>query len=299
MPFTGQLGMAPGWERGACNKDCQETISACVLAHVNTSGQHIALWLDGDAPSLGYGRSAAYPFQEGSFFGNIFTSPPKAYYCNGKDFDFGVVPGRLGGNQAGSPYQNPFGSNGACATSCTAADAPYGSDGYKACNNFKHVMTVYRDFDPNTQYVIENYGAHTWIDVYNFSTADGGNIEGWSPNNLINQRWYIKRYAPGQYQIISALSGKCMDVAGRSTAAETNVQQWTCNGGANQLWQLLPQGGGWYQIRSVLTANTSSPMCLDLKSASATPGTNIQQYNCGAFGAVAQKWMIYLPSGQI
>jgi len=49
-----------------------------VLAHVNTSGKHIALWLDGEAPSLGYGRSADYPFQEGSFFGNIFSSTPKA-----------------------------------------------------------------------------------------------------------------------------------------------------------------------------------------------------------------------------
>ena len=87
--FAGQLGVAPEWESGSCDTDCQERVSACVLAHVNTTGQHIQLWLDSDVPSIGWGRSTDYPYQEGSFFGNIFESPPKAYYCDGKDLQSG------------------------------------------------------------------------------------------------------------------------------------------------------------------------------------------------------------------
>ena len=52
IPFAGQLGMVPSWEYGACNKDCQEIISACVLAHVNTAGIHVPLFLD--ATELGW-----------------------------------------------------------------------------------------------------------------------------------------------------------------------------------------------------------------------------------------------------
>src|SRR5262249_45025927 len=43
--FQGLLGMAPGWETGACGQTCQEDVSACLLAHVNTAGVHIPLWI--------------------------------------------------------------------------------------------------------------------------------------------------------------------------------------------------------------------------------------------------------------
>lgn len=296
IPFSGQMGVAPSWETGACDAGCQERVSACVLAHVNTSGQHVGLWLVSDIPSLGWGRSTSYPYQEGSFFGNIFVSPPKAYFCNGKDFDLGLVPGRLGAAQSGSPYQNPFGSNAACSSSCAAADYPNGGDGYKACYGYNHVVTAYRDFAPGAMYVIKNRVTNTFVDVAGFSKVDGGNIHAWGPTNASNQRWYIKRVAANQYQIVSADSGKCMEVAGFSTAAETNVQQWSCHGGQNQLWELNPKGLGWYEVRSVMTAKSGSPMCLDIKNTSSANGANIQQFHCGWFGYGAQQWMIALPN---
>jgi hypothetical protein len=56
-----------------------------------------------------------------------------------------VVPGRLGDNSRnGEPYTNPFGSGALCRDRCAAADYPYGSDGYKACNGWNHVVTVWR-----------------------------------------------------------------------------------------------------------------------------------------------------------
>ncbi len=117
--LNGALGLAPEWETGACDTHCQEIMSACLMAHVNTTGQHINLWMVSSDPDVGWGYTYDYPYQEGSFFGNIFTSSPKAYYCNGNDFDSGVVPGRLGAGQVGAPYADPFGTPGLCRTSCT------------------------------------------------------------------------------------------------------------------------------------------------------------------------------------
>ena len=143
--FPGQIGVAPEWETGTCGTDCQQQVTACLLAHVNTSGVHIALWLDGDSTAINWGQNAAYPDEEGSFFGNIFVSPPVAYYCNGKDFDVGVVPGRIGAGQTNAPYKNPFASPGYCRDHCTPADIPHANDGYKACDGYNHIVTVWRN----------------------------------------------------------------------------------------------------------------------------------------------------------
>jgi hypothetical protein len=292
--FQGALGVASEWETGSCGVDCQQQLSACMMAHVNTSGQHIALMLDGDSPSLGWGQDPNYPFQEGSFFGNIFASPPQAYYCEGRDFDRGVVQGRIGANQSGAPYSNPFGTGGFCNQNCTVADIPNQNDGYKACRGFNHVITVWRDFDPNTKYTFTNHVTYSLIDVAGFSTANGGAVQEWQGTGATNQKWYIRRRAPKVYEIASAYSGKCLEVGGFSTSAETPLQQWTCNGTQNQLWQLNPKGQGWYEVRSMLTVNSANPMCMDVYQTNNANGTRIQQYNCGAYGYAAQQWMIQL-----
>ena len=150
--FGGQLGMAPEWEYGSCGNACQEYVTSCLMAHLNTSGTNVPLWLVSDNRAIGWGRSSTYPNMEGSFFGNIFVSPPKAYYCNGPGFSTNVVPGRLGAYQSGAPYTNPFGTNTYCwirtstlnQQNCTPADYPYQNDGFKACKGYNHVMTVWR-----------------------------------------------------------------------------------------------------------------------------------------------------------
>ncbi len=104
-----------------------ESISACMMAHVNTSGVHVPLWLDSADSAIGWGIDRTnYPMQEGTFFGNIidtgpisgYTSKPGlvapiAYYCDGAGYPSGasgVVAGRLGANNSSSLYSNPFGS---------------------------------------------------------------------------------------------------------------------------------------------------------------------------------------------
>jgi hypothetical protein len=292
--FPGSLGVAPEWESGSCGADCQKQMTACMMAHINTTGQHIALWLDGDSSALGWGQNANYPFQEGSFFGNIFTSPPTAYYCEGRDFDRGVVHGRLGADQNGAPYSNLGGTGTPCSSVCVAADSPHQADGYKSCGGYNHVVTVWRDFDPTTAYTMVNRNTHTAAEVSGFSTSDLANVQAWAPNGGKNQQWKIQRVSAGLYKIVNVNSNKCLDVAGASTSSGANVEQYTCNGGKNQLWRIVPKGAGYYQIRTELTNTSSSPNCLDIYSVSGANGANVQSFQCDVNGGVAQQWKVDL-----
>jgi hypothetical protein len=119
--YPGMFGLATQYKTGACDVACQQAISACMLAHVNTTGANIPLYLVSSNAKIGWGTSQQYPSREGTFFGNIFTAP-NAFYCLGPDFDVNVVPGRLGSNSSGSPYKNPYGTNAQCG-SCTTDPA--------------------------------------------------------------------------------------------------------------------------------------------------------------------------------
>jgi hypothetical protein len=156
--FAGGIGLTPQWETGTCDSTCQQWISACMLAHVNTAGIHVPIWIVGQNSYLGWGQSASYPNQEGTFFGNIFAlntaGHTDAYYCEGPGFDKTVVDGRLGSNQVGAPYRDLFASGYCHINGCTASDSLTNgvADGYKACamgdgamNAWNTMITVWRD----------------------------------------------------------------------------------------------------------------------------------------------------------
>jgi len=163
--FTGSLGFAPDYLTGACDTNCQEWISACMMAHINTAGVHVPLWIVAGNANVGWGLDPGYPNQEGSFFANIFITGAHGYapsanvaalYCNGNSYDKDTVPGRIGANQTGAPYTDPYVLGGAyqnysgatgtsfCSDYCTPADNPNAGAGYKACSGWNNVVTTYR-----------------------------------------------------------------------------------------------------------------------------------------------------------
>jgi hypothetical protein len=88
--FYGQLGLAPTWgisDSSPCDDECQEWVSACLIARVNVEGHHIDLSLRGSHPALALatGEAAAYPNAEATYFGNIFSSTPKLFACRMPD----------------------------------------------------------------------------------------------------------------------------------------------------------------------------------------------------------------------
>jgi uncharacterized membrane protein YgcG len=147
--FAGGIGLTPQWETGTCNNDCQQWVSACMLAHVNTAGVHIPIWIVGQDSYLGWGQSSSYPNQEGTFFGNIFRTNTvghvDAYYCEGTGYDKSVVDGRIGSNQSGAPYRDMFASGYCYINGCVASDAKTNgvADGYKACTMGDGAMTAW------------------------------------------------------------------------------------------------------------------------------------------------------------
>jgi hypothetical protein len=141
--FTGQIGVAPEWETGTCGGSCERWVSACMLALVNTTGDHYPLWLVAQNPAIGWGLDPTFPFQEGAFFGDIFTSEPYAFYCGGRDLGVSPLPGRIGSAQVSPPYTNAYGTKARCLPTCVAADYPRQNEGVKACSGWNEVINVW------------------------------------------------------------------------------------------------------------------------------------------------------------
>ena len=155
--FAGAMGLAPGWENSPATADDRYWISSCLMAHINTTGQHIPIYLDGVAP-LGWGRDSAFPIQEGTFIGDLFASPPVARYCGGRGFGSNVVAGRIGdNNQSGEPYSVIVkASTGSTRCDDSCARDPSG-DGYTACYPFAgKAITVWRQFTSTPQISFES-----------------------------------------------------------------------------------------------------------------------------------------------
>jgi len=288
--FPGLIGTASEWETSGCGTTCQERMSACLMAHVNTSGVHIPIWLDSEG-AIGWGQSTSYPFQEGSFFGNVFVNPPKGYFCSGKDFGSGTVPGRLGVGQSNAPYYDPFGTPGLCAPSCTASSSTTNgvADGYSSCYGYTHVVTVWRNFDVNTKYRITNRQTGKVVEVAGSSKSGGAAVQQRTYAGSANQQWTITQISTGKYKIVNVNSGLALDLTGGSTADGSLLVQNSYSGAASQLWSFTSMGvnqPGFYEV------NPSSKMAASIWPAAGNTldgaGTAAITYNT----ADIQKWSI-------
>ena len=258
------------------------------MAHVNTTGRKIPIYLDSPV-ALGFGRSNTYPMQEGAFFGNIFISPPQAYYCNGYDWDRGPVAGRIGAGTSGSPYKNPFSGTGLCQSNCSAVG--FNGEAFANCAGFgNNVVTVYRDFDPSMPYTICNKLTKMCLDVSGGSTTAGTPIVLWTANGAKNQKFYFERASvashDGNYRIRSAASGIYVDINGGSTASGATAMQWTNNGGTSQMWNMVQIVAGSY-----LVENERSRLLLNAGGLPA--GAPVPQKGSGYY-TDAQMWKLTL-----
>ncbi len=291
--YQGAVGVGPGWEAGACDAACQQAISACMMAHVNTAGVHIPLWLDSPATSIGWGQSATYPNQEGTFFGNIFapaaSGKVEAFYCNGPAWDRSVVPGRLGAYQKNAPYTNPFGADAKCAANCTAASSPNQNDGFASCKGYNTPVTVWRQnppaFDPNTPYKICSVNSGKCLDIWLGGRNNGEQAVQWTFVNGNNQKWYITKTSGGYYKVINKNSGKALDIWMGEQQDGARIVQWDYVGGENQQWAINPVGNGGFSI-----VGRHSSKALGVENTSKADGAEVHQWYY--FGRANQTWTI-------
>jgi hypothetical protein len=161
--YPGEDGVAPEWystATGACGEACQEKMTACLLAHLNVSGQHCKICMTSDIPSIGNTRTATqtgyYSLMTGAYFGNIFTpKAPTAYVCEGGGAPANFSTDRCYGASGSStcPFVNQIGVAFPCTTICqadagglnmSACTIPSGTPGTgKTWNN---VITVWEPY---------------------------------------------------------------------------------------------------------------------------------------------------------
>ncbi len=297
--FDGAIGVAPELEFGTCDLNCQEKVSACMLAHVNNSGVHVGIWLVGPDNGIGWGTSPDYPYMEAAYFGNLFMASPKGNYCAGNNLSAGASLGRLGGSfgTGGGVLNSPYGTqwdsvnNQNVPAYCTFASSNYctpQNGGFASCSDpspqtpytsghaWTHPVTVYRNFEPTQLYKICNrYGK--CLGVVAGSTSTGANIEQRAYTAAAGQTWQILQVSSGNYKIINRTSGMSLDLNG----AQAVQRPYT--GSASQI---VP-----------LTFITGDPGRANLKMASITNGALLSpQFIASNDGALIQAVTGY-PSG--
>jgi hypothetical protein len=128
--WKGSLGLCPSWQSGPASTDCQEVVSACLLARNNAFGRRVQISMrgfdeSGDALALAGNESFDFPWREGAFFGNLFADlvPEVDIYVDGK----GDVQGRHNATVSGSIYPQMW----ACWSDIWTSPAAYAQ--YRVC----------------------------------------------------------------------------------------------------------------------------------------------------------------------
>ena len=329
--FEGGMGLCPAWKNGGVHgtnfRTCQNLVSACLMAHVNTAGVHIPIWLTSEAPQIGWGLDLVnYPKQEGTFFGNIIetgsltemgmtgVTGPVAYYCEGAGFADGTVKGRLGVGQAGAnlPYKNQYGGtcngNSNFVGDWSAGNSGQVADGYKTANVNGYVfqngepITVWRNpntssggtssttiqFSPSYAYrLMPKHVSGKSVDVAYGSTNNGAAVQQWGTNTNTAQKFAILASGSNWKIAMTINTNKCVGLAYNGTGNSTVAEIQDCNGGNNQAWTVTLVSG---TTDTFNFKNVAANRCLDVQGVSGADGARLQIYDCN--GGNNQKFAV-------
>jgi hypothetical protein len=123
------------------------------------------------------------------------------------------------------------------------------------------------------------------LDVYNNGTANGSNVQQYSWNDCVCQKWTVTHTGNGKYSVVGLSSGKYLDVSGISTADGANIHIWQSTGADNQRFNFTPTSEGYYRITPVHSGKS-----VDVNAGSTADGANVQQWTYT--GADNQQWML-------
>jgi hypothetical protein len=79
---AGQIGLASSWPERPLQPVEQRWVTACLLALMNATGEHVEISLAGSNPLLADG-AGEFDFREGAFYGNLFKADPQSFACSG------------------------------------------------------------------------------------------------------------------------------------------------------------------------------------------------------------------------
>ncbi|MBN8229312.1 hypothetical protein JYK02_17525 [Corallococcus macrosporus] len=125
--WQGSLGLAPGWASGSPATVLeQQSVSACLAAHANKYGLHIALSVlgrtaQGAAVPYSAEELSQFSAKEGCFFGNLFTSDG-LFAARDRDFSSAESSTRACGLTLSADTCAPITNIGSCSQFCTKSD---------------------------------------------------------------------------------------------------------------------------------------------------------------------------------
>jgi len=238
---------------------------------------------------------------------------PVAYYCEGAGFPGGangVVAGRLGANQVGAPYVNPFGNGALCQNAPSVGQfslgvtgsCPAGSntnpaagcpDGYKALTTnsnggvWQHGITVWRNnnytpvFDSGYVYRLAPLTGSGGIsvDISNGSTADGTTVQQYTTWNGTPQMFNLLPDGPNWHIVMNADNTKCVDLAGSGTSLGNSTQLRINNcqaGKPSEAWNITADA----MTGAFIFKNVQANRCMDENAGSTSPGLPMQIWDC-------------------
>jgi Ricin-type beta-trefoil lectin domain len=313
--FAGSIGLCPAWKSGSIATDfrCQELISACMMAHVNSAGIHIPIWLDGDPTTtpIGWGMDTVnYPYQEGTFFGNILMTgnynhanflAPVGFYCDGDGFaqgSSGVVAGRLGDTSTDA-YSNPWGAGTLCKNVCTGqysqgAGVQKDPDGYINCATpniptFNNMITVWRNnnYTPqfDTGYMYSLSGSNTKNAQMVRALTSGTTVDQQASSTGDTQQFAIVASGSNWKIELKSATSKCLDAGSASNGTAVTVA--SCGSGTQQQWTVTPD----VQTGSFFLKNVKGGTCMNVRSGSTSAGALIEVATCST-STTSQKFVI-------
>lgn len=127
------------------------------------------------------------------------------------------------------------------------------------------------------------------LDVSGAGTTNGTNIQLWTKNETVAQKFTIYKVSGDWYSIRNLDSAKAIDVQGGNRKSGVNVQLWEWNGTDAQLWRFFDAGNGYYYIQNKLG------YYLDVSGGKTADGTNVWVYSGNSTNA--QKWKLAINDG--
>jgi hypothetical protein len=139
----------------------------------------------------------------------------------------------------------------------------------------------------NGVYIITNSSSEDAVDVPQFNTANGVDLEQWPVNNGSNQQWSLTQIGCDLYSITSVATGKSMDINNQSTVYGAHVDQWDYWHGGNQQFVIEPAAA---EASTYVIASLRSLYPVEVPGDSNTAGTLLDQW--GWNGGTNQQWSL-------
>jgi len=83
--YWGSLGLSPSWKYTSITPNVRRAVSACIAARANYYGTPVTISMRGPEEAIKHADAtelAAFPMEEGTFWGDLFDGAPQLYACH-------------------------------------------------------------------------------------------------------------------------------------------------------------------------------------------------------------------------